>query len=82
MMKKTPTRICLEVLEDNLQRPLGDGMKKFIYVIVFLLCLSPLFAQVTSEGWIEEYCVPRCVAIVSQKGLGSGVVVTDDGLCV
>ena len=47
-----------------------------IFLVVFLA--YPAISQ-TSEGWIEEYCIPRCVAIVNYMGVGTGVVATPDG---
>jgi len=59
-------------------------MKKWciLGLIIFLvLAAFPVFSQ-TSEGWIERYCIPRCVVIATIEGLGTGIVVTEDGYII
>jgi len=59
-------------------------MKKWIIlglILFVVIAAFPVFSQ-TSEGWIERYCIPRCVVIVNDGGLGSGVIVSADGYII
>ena len=64
-------------------------MKKFLVMLMAMLAVMvmatflPLlvFGQ-TAEGWVEESLVPKCVAVVVEDGLGTGIFVTEDGYIV
>jgi S1-C subfamily serine protease len=52
-------------------------------VMLSIVLLGVLTARGQSvEGWIEETLIPRCVAVVTEGGLGTGVFVTADGYVV
>ena len=52
-------------------------------VVLSVLLLGALSAKgQSSEGWIEEMMIPRCVAIVTESGLGTGVFASPDGYIV
>lgn len=55
-------------------------MKKLIILLTLMfMCAVPVFAQ---EGVVKWQAIPKTVAIVSEKGLGTGCIVTDDGYVV
>ena len=62
-------------------------MRKFAFVvlicaILLALCGVVAHGQNTSEGFIEEEIIPSCVAIVTDLGVGTGVVVSAEGYIV
>lgn len=61
-------------------------MKKWLWVLGVILSMVLLGAFVargqSAEGWIEEVLIPRCVALVTDSGIGTGVFATEDGYIV
>ena len=55
-------------------------MKKLLFLfLVFILAAFPLFAQ---EGVVKWEAIPKTVAIVTNLGLGTGCIATEDGYIV